>query len=85
MSGEHPAAPGRKLLDALTEAALARDREQFPEWWKHVPDSSWSALIAQIVYRRAYIQGRADGVEVIPRMVGRLLEGEPRSGSERAS
>ena len=64
-------------IEAQADAALAADQAQFREWWSLVPPDRLTWMIAQIIYRRAYVQGRADGVEVMPRMVGRLLGAEP--------
>lgn len=63
-------------IDAQADAALAADQAQYPEWWSHVPPDRFTHLIATLIYRRAYIQGRADGVDVLPRMVGRLIGSE---------
>jgi hypothetical protein len=72
-------------IDAQADAALERDQAQFPEWWSHVPPDRLTWLITTMLYRRAYIQGRADGIDVLPRMVGRLMGAEPAPRRERAS
>lgn len=80
-----PRESDERSIHDLADQALAADQAQFAEWWKFVPDDGWCRVVASIVYRRAYVQGRADGIDVMPRMVARLMgrEGRDREGFAR--
>lgn len=56
MNARQPDPERRRLIDTLTEAALALDQSQFADWWSGLDDVALGAMreAAEEAFRRAY-------------------------------